>query len=593
MFIRYLFVLFFLFNFCGCSLVGESEKGVDLIGEGGLDNISDQLTQKKVEQNPFQFKDRTNDYGLSDVKAYNIAVVDFNFDNYSDLVFIPSFFSQPLFYRFDIGSRKFIKTSSPFKESIKASFLIFNDMNKDGVIDVIVGVLNQKSELSKIPLQLFLGKREEEKLVFDKGMVITKAASTATVNLIDYNLDGFLDLFVGNWFEKFKDTSLPTPDSFITWNGKKFSSRSELLTDENRKDVGGSMFINATPTYGASVCDMDQDGFPDIVTTSTNRHHNKLWMNRYNFREKYRFFKDFGLESGVAGDPDGLINKQGGGRSFGIACADYNNDEIMDLFVGELTHNYDSEDVDKSSLLTGRTFKFPPRFYRTEYFLDSFDPNWHQADRRGIWIDINNDGLLDLIVDNSGYPPHSKLIYFEQEADHSFTNKAQEFGIDIVNPISTVVADFNRDGKMDILTSQSQIRDENIVPRLYLFENQLPLEGNKSLRFFLKGKKSNASGLNATIILKVDVNGKIENRKQSVNYSYGALPPQNEEGVHFGIAPNEKVKSIKVIWPYSRSLNQNRAGLEKSYSFNFEFKNYMNITVCEKGGLLIGRRDCN
>ena len=316
MFKRVFAIFFFLFCICSCSLVEQSEKGIELVDEGNLENLSDEISQDKAKEKVFHFKDKTVEYGLGDIKAYNIAVVDFNFDNYSDLVFIPSFFSQPLFYRFDIKSRKFVKANSPFKESIKASFLIFNDMNKDGIIDVIVGVLNQKSELSKIPLKLFVGKRKNGKLFFDKGIVITKAASTATVNLIDYNLDGHLDLFIGNWFEKFKDTSLPTPDSFISWNGKKFSNKSELLTDEKRKDIGGSMFVNATPTYGASVCDMDQDGFPDIVTTSTNRYQNKLWMNRYNFREKYRFFKDYGLESGIAGDPDGLINKQGGGGKF-------------------------------------------------------------------------------------------------------------------------------------------------------------------------------------------------------------------------------------------------------------------------------------
>jgi hypothetical protein len=337
---------------------------------------------------------------------------------------------------------------------------------------------------------------------------------------------------------------------------------------------------------------MDQNGFPDIITTSTNKYQNKLWMNRYKFREKYRYFENFGTSSGVAGDSEGLINTQGSGRTFGVACSDYNNDGIMDLFLGELSHNYDHEGIDKSSLLTGRSLKFPPKFYRTEYFLDNFDPNWHQADRRGVWVDLNNDGLQDLVIDNSGYPPYTRLIAFEQQHDHSFINKSQEYGIDIINPIATVTADFNRDGKMDILTAHSQIRDEALKPRLFLFENNLDLKNRRSVRFYLRGDKANYHALNAMVILKVKTEKGFQYRRQNVSYSYGSLPPQNEEGIHFGLNEGEDIDSVIVRWPYSKSLNQSRAGLEKSYKISIKFKDFMNITLCETGAYLIGRKKC-
>ena len=587
-----IFVSLFLsvFVFQSCSSTVKNDKPFSL--GGNLDLIPDEFETVKGKVNSV-FEDRTGEFGLLGQKAYNINVVDLNGDDYSDIVLIPSFYSQPKFFLFDIHQKKFIESQSPFEKSFKVSFILFYDLNKDKVIDAITGVLNQDSEMSKQPLRVFYGSRDENKSLSLKEKVSFKDSTPiSSAALIDFDLDGKLDIFVGNWFEKFQNTKLPSRDRLYQDTGAEYKDVSHLLLDESKQNESKTMFVNTSPTYGVQVCDMDQNGFPDIVTTSTNKYQNKLWMNRYKFREKYRYFENYGVSSGVAGDADGLINTQGGGRTFGVACNDYNNDGIMDLFLGELTHNYDSEGTDKSSLLTGRTFNFPPLFYRTEYFSDSDDPNWHQADRRGVWVDLNNDGLLDLIVDNSGYPPHTRLIIFEQQPDHSFTNMSKEYGVDIINPIATVVADFNRDGRMDFLTSQSEIRDETINTRLYLFQNNMNLDKRKSMRFYLRGKKANYHGLNATITLKVKTPEGVSNRKQVVSYSYGALPPQNEEGIHFGINENETVVSVSVRWPYSISLNQSRAGLEKTYPINVDFEDFMNVTLCEDGQYLIGRREC-
>jgi hypothetical protein len=76
-------------------------------------------------------------------------------------------------------------------------------------------------------------------------------------------------------------------------------------------------------------------------------------------------------------------------------------------------------------------------------------------------------------VDNSGFPPYSRLVLFEQDENHSFFNISTNAGIDIVNPTGTVVLDINKDGAPDILTSQNNIRNSDIPPRLFLFQNTL------------------------------------------------------------------------------------------------------------------------
>jgi len=582
-----LFLLLSLFS--ACASRKENTQPFDL--NIGLEVLNEDIAQRGANSNTFI--DKAKDYGLADIKAYNINIVDLNNDNYSDLVILPSFYSEPEFYFFNYEKKIFVKQNSLFKNSIKASYLLFYDIDKDGVLDAIAGVLNQKTELSKDPLKIFKGKIEKDgRMAFIESQTFKNSTPNSALGLIDYNLDGNLDFFIGNWFEKKGNNSFPVPDQFFEFKNKQYSNASQLLLDEAKQNLDKTMNINATPTYGVQICDMDQDGFPDILTTSTNSYQNKLWMNRYKFREKIRFFENIGTESGFGGDEDGLINSQGGGRTFGIACADYNNDGIMDVFLGELAHNYDSDGVDKPSILTGRSLKYPPKFYRTQYFRDSIDANWHQADRRGVWFDYNNDGLLDLLVDNSGYPPNTKLILFEQLPDHSFEDISAKAGIDILNPIASVIGDFNHDGKMDILTSRSNIRDESISQRLFLFENTNTLEGRRSIRFYLRGKKSNFHGLNAMVILKVINNGEISIRRQNVSYSYGALSPQNEEGLHFGLNSGDEIVSVTVRWPYAKSLNSTRNLMEKKYIIKNEFKDYLNITLCENGDYLIGRRQC-
>ncbi|MEX0797913.1 MAG: VCBS repeat-containing protein, partial [Bacteriovoracaceae bacterium] len=335
--------------------------------------------EKKIEYGPQNasqgeetfFVDKTNEYGLEGLSASNLMLVDLNNDNYSDLVLIKEYFSQPEFFLFDIHKQKYVKTDSLFDRPIKASYVLFYDFNGDGIVDALTGVLNQKSEMSERPLTLYEGYYKGGTVRFKEiaGAIELDPGPAATIGLIDFNLDGDLDLFVGNWFIRQQGTSFPAKDFLLENQNGKFVDRSELLISENEMNPDKTMRVNAIPTFASQICDMDLNGFPDILAAGSNNYLNKLWMNRYQVRQGKRIFRDYGVESLFGGDPDGNLNSQGGGRTFSASCADYNNDGIMDAFVGELSHNYDSDSIDRSSILTGSTRKFPPKFIRTEYVL--------------------------------------------------------------------------------------------------------------------------------------------------------------------------------------------------------------------------------
>lgn len=573
--------LIFLFS---CS---HSEKKYDL--EANLQSSLKLIEQKEVEysftnKKSLIFKDVTKDYGLDGVVANNFNIIDLNSDGFSDIVLVPEYYAQPVFYLFNPKLNKFIKMNSLFPNTVKATYLVFNDLNRDGVIDVIAGVLNQKTELEKNPLRIFYGREVSGKLRFEKGTSLLKDNMPSSgVNLFDYDLDGDLDIFISNWFGLYKGLPIPVKDVLLENKKSRFEDVTWKLSGELNLNQSKKMYVNARPTTGAQVCDINQDGFPDILTASASGYPNALWLNLFKFRKDYRYFVDYGIQSRFSSDTVGRLTQTGGGRTFSVACSDYNDDGIMDVFVGELSHSYDSETKDKSSVLTGSTKGRYPLFIRTEYVLDANDIHWTQADKRASWIDFNNDGREDLLVDNSGYPPHTRLLLFKQYPDHSFENISKRAGIDIVNPHASVLLDFNKDGKIDILTARSSLRDSKIKRRVFLFKN-ISKNKNRFIKIKLKGNRSNSEALGATIILKIKSEEKVIYKTKYVNFFYGHNSLQNENFTHFGIEEGDELKSIKVRWPYSEDLNSQASHMEQTY--NVDLSKGQEIVIEEDKGVI-------
>lgn len=576
----------------------EDEAAIELSEElDSLTKKAEVINYGPVLKEGGSFVDKTKDYGLENLHAMSMNAVDLNFDGKSDLVILPTYYSRPKFFIFNSAQKKFLPWEhDPLPMDFKASYVLFYDINKDNVLDLIAGVLNQRSEISQIPLKLYLGEVKNGliKFVEHPEAFNLPPEPTSGLSLIDYDLDGWVDIFVSNWFESKNGQYMVVSDRLLRNNKGKFEEVTSMLRGEATKNPDHLFPPNARPTYGASTCDIDQNGFPDILTVSSSGHKNKLWMNLKESRTGERYFEDIGPVSNYASDPVGNLIPTGGGRNFFSACADYNDDGLMDIFLGTLSHAYDNESVDKSSILTGSREVYPPFFIRTEYLSDATSESWNQGDRRGIWMDYNNDGKVDLLVDNSGFPPYSRLVMFEQDSSRAFTNVASQLGLDIVNPTGSISIDLNGDGKLDIITSQNSIRRADIPAKLYVFENQTKTSGRKAMRIHLDGIKSNSHGIGAMVMLYTESQGKKIVQRRWVEYTQGGLPSQNEDGVHFGIGEGVKVVGVKVRWPFVKKIGFNSGEvLEKLYSLKgFPDKDYLEITVCEDGKVLQGKMSC-
>lgn len=590
-------IIFYVFLF-GCSLV-EDEKNQGLVPiknsvvEKDLASLAEQKSGPSKNSNIFV--DKTEQYGLNGVKGINFYAVDFDNNGNTDLVVISDYNTHPDFYRYNKLLKKFEKLPyNPLGEFVRSSYLVFADFNKDGVLDLLVGVLNQKSELSPYKIRLFRGLLVKDRISYiEENSITLEALPTAAISVFDFDLDGMLDIFIGNWFKQTEQGPVPVPDKLLKGiDSFKFIDVSNLLATEMKKDKTYGVYENARPTFGVSTCDLDQNGFADILTSSNGGYGNKLWYNLFDNKTQYRIFHEYGDETNYSADQEGRLDPLGGGNTFFSSCADYNNDGIMDIFVAELTRSFDNNKRDRSSILTGSRETFPQKFVRTEYLNDvTAELNWNQGDRRAIWFDYNLDGNLDLLVDNSGFPPHSRLVLFEQKKDHSFDDVSKDVGIDIVNPSGSVVLDVNKDGKLDIITGSSSIRSQTDKNRIYLFENNFEVASRKSLRIYLNGKKANITGLGSMIILQTNTRV----RRHWVEYSQGGLSSQNEEGIIFGIEKGEKLEQIMVRWPYFNKFQKKYTSYHVSMHdvSRLTFTKSMEITLCENEKILIGKSICH
>lgn len=550
--------------------------------------LSAEVFMPSAAQNKTAFRDVSADLGLEGVSATSIYAVDFDGDSYTDLVFLPDFYSIPDFYRYDPQLKRFTQYQKPlFTQEVWASYLLFFDYNRDGLLDMVAGAPKRQTALHQHPLRLFVASKQKGELQYREQPEVFANELYPSYSLapIDIDLDGNLDFYIANWYHSNRGKMMVTPDRLYHWQKGKYRDVTPLLSGELDYLDELQLYANARPTYAASICDVDQNGHPDIMTSSSNGMSNKLWLNVM-ISKTDRGFEDHGPASGFASDQDGVLDRMGGGDSYFARCLDYNNDGIVDIVAGELSHSYDASTRDRSAILSGSTFKFPPRFIRTEYFMDNGQSSWNQGDKRVTILDYNLDGLPDLIVDNNGFPPDSRLIFFHQDENHAYRDLGQEYGVNLSNPSGTVTLDFNRDGLPDFISGQVSTRSQQMKRRVFLFQNIGQYPEQRSVGLSLFGVKSNSMGWGAAVKLVGS-----EHTQWRYHYPFnGGFSSQDEDGMIFGLGQTEQLKRVEVTWP---TLNAKGSPLKVSYQLPLsKGKKKLHFTLCESGEILEGKQAC-
>jgi len=221
-----------------------------------------------------------------------------------------------------------------------------------------------------------------------------------------------------------------------------------------------------TMAGGVAVFDYNNDGKLDIFFTNgadikTLRKLSPKYSDRLFENDGKGHFVDVTEKAGLAGT----------GYDVGVAVADYDNDEYEDIFVAGVYRNtlYHNNGNGTFTDVTAKAGLNKPD--------PEYGPLWSVG---GVWVDVNNDGLLDLLVINylqwdiehepscpiDGHPDycHPKMYkptpnqLFLNNGDGTFRDVSVEWGLR-KHPgkgMGGAAADFNLDGKMDIFVANDK-----------------------------------------------------------------------------------------------------------------------------------------
>jgi enediyne biosynthesis protein E4 len=222
-----------------------------------------------------------------------------------------------------------------------------------------------------------------------------------------------------------------------------------------------------TMAGGVAVFDYNNDGYLDILFANgadirTLQKDSSKYSDRLFSNDGKGHFTDVTAKAGLAGT----------GFSNGIAIGDYDNDGYKDIFVGGV-HRRTLYHNNGDGTFTDVTAKAG---------LDKADPEagplWSVG---GAWIDVNNDGLLDLFVvdylswdiatergcDSQGRPDYCHPKFYKRSPNLLFLNNGDGTFKDIsaasgirAKPgkgMGVGVADYDNDGFIDIFVANDKL----------------------------------------------------------------------------------------------------------------------------------------
>ncbi len=475
-----------------------------------------------------------------------------------------------------------------------AHLAIFADVDNDGDLDAFSGTHCDRNSQHKVPDRSLI-------LLNDGSGHFTPAPtsdispneewSTSAASFLDYDRDGNIDLWVGNWYVQYGYLN-GLQDRLYRGNGDGTFTDVTATAGLTTTESGYADGTNHRPTFGVTACDIDGDGDTDLLSSSYGRQLNLLYLNQGDGT-----FKDISTEVNFSADdnqdysdnqfyacychafngncdpmpPKPAIQCQSnnwssndaeswrnGGNTFTTACADIDNDLDLDLYNGEIVHWHIGQSSDPSQLLLnspadnayGWALERPGR--AATGLTRPRKGSWNEGDIYAAIFDADADGWPDIFQLSSDYPDTHGWL-FRNLGDGTFkdADETTVSGLALDRIGGATVADFDRDGDLDAVVAFSTMRCDGACqfdqPVVRILLNSLNSRSNwTAMRLVGTGVGgANRAGIGARIV--ISANGQSQVRE--VGGGYGHMGMQNSLEAHFGLGDSCTIDTLEIHWP--------------------------------------------
>lgn len=484
-----------------------------------------------VQPNTYGGRDRKQ--SILETTGNGAAIFDFDGDGWND-IFVANGPGQPSrFYRND-GTGHF-RDVAGLKGEGWAQGVCIGDYDNDGRPDMLVTYYGHNV------LYRNQGDGKLADITDRAGLPVSGTRWGAGCAFLDYDRDGFLDLFVANYVDlDLKKAPKPGEGPNCTWKGLAvmcgplgLPPGKNVLYHNNRDgtftDVTGPAGIlkpGGRYGLGVVVSDFDNDSWPDIYV-ACDQTPSLLFRNRGNGT-----FEERAVEAGVAYNFDGAVQ-----AGMGVAVADFDGNGFFDIvktnFSGDLPSLYSNED--------GKFFSDVSRragLGRNQLL------GWGV-----LFLDVDEDGWKDILMANGHVYPEvdgtsigeryrQKTLLYRNLGNGRFDDITAPAGpgLEPLRPARGMAAgDLDGDGHPEVV-----IINMNEPPALLRNEGRR----QNALLVAVVGTKSNRSGIGARVTVEAGGRRQIDEVR-----SGGSYYSQSDFTLHFGLGQATVVSRLEVRWP--------------------------------------------
>lgn len=349
----------------------------------------------------------------------------------------------------------------------------------------------------------------------------------------DIDGDGKLDLYIGNYVQfdassqqycqtNGVQTSCP-PGAYDGVCGRLYRN----LGNGHFADVTKTWGVQSSPgkTLGVAFADFDHSGRQSLALAN-DEVPGELYLNQG------ASFTNIGATANISYSNVG--QPQAG---MGLDWGDYDNDGRLDLavmtFATELKPIYHN---DSNHLFTDNSSQLGLSSIVSPYVAFGVK-----------WIDVDNDGWLDLLITNGhtadniadtgqGYTYREPTLLLHNEQGQRFVRISLP---DLDRPIvgrGLAIGDFDNDGRMDALVVDSEGEP-------LLLHNETPHAGHW-LMLRLIGRKGNRDAYGAEVTVETATRTLFRHC-----HTDGSYLSSSDPRVHFGLGEESVVRKVTIRWP--------------------------------------------